>query len=142
LRQADGKVVKIVTPLLPYLPSRHHYRIIFLDRPIDEIVASQSRMRDRRGQASSADVSRLHAALSAHKAGTLAQLRRSKAIQLLVVPYPELVDQPSEWSARIAAFVGDQIPRPEKMAGAVRPDLYRNRLNPLGHPEAVSGANT
>jgi Flp pilus assembly protein TadD len=142
LRQADGKVVKIVTPLLPYLPSRHHYRIIFLDRPIDEIVASQSRMRDRRGQASSADVSRLHAALSAHKAGTLAQLRRSKAIQLLVVPYPELVDQPSEWSARIAAFVGDQIPCPEKMAGAVRPDLYRNRLNPLSYPEAVSGANT
>ena len=63
LRHADGKVVKIVTPLLPYLPRRHHYRIIFVDRPLEEILASQSRMRERRGQAPQADVSRLGAAL-------------------------------------------------------------------------------
>jgi hypothetical protein len=99
-------------------------------------------MRERRGQASHADITRLEAALRAHKAGTLAQLHKSNGIKLLVVPYPELVDQPSEWSARISTFVGDLVPCPEKMAGAVRPDLYRNRLDRLSCPEAISGANT
>jgi hypothetical protein len=39
--------VKIVSPLLPYLPQRVPYRVVVMDRDLDEIVASQTRMLKR-----------------------------------------------------------------------------------------------
>jgi len=37
----DGKVVKIVSALLKQLPPQHEYRIVFMRRPLEEVVASQ-----------------------------------------------------------------------------------------------------
>src|SRR6266705_1802013 len=41
LESAIGKVVKVVSPLLEYLPRRHSYKLIFMLRSVEEIVASQ-----------------------------------------------------------------------------------------------------
>src|ERR1700730_8489910 len=46
---ADGKAVKIVSVLLPFLPKHHEYRIIFMRRPLEQVVASQDRMCQRLG---------------------------------------------------------------------------------------------
>src|SRR5262249_56905877 len=47
--KAEGKAVKVISALLQYLPPQHTYKIIFMQRPLPEILASQTVMLERRG---------------------------------------------------------------------------------------------
>ena len=44
---AQGKAIKIVAPLLKYLPCIQRYRVIFMDRDLRSVVKSQRKMLDR-----------------------------------------------------------------------------------------------
>ena len=44
MSSVKGKVLKVVAPLLPYLPDGYDYRIIFMVRDLDAVVDSQQRM--------------------------------------------------------------------------------------------------
>src|SRR3989442_10700966 len=50
--KAEGKAVKVVSALLQYLPPQHTYKIIFMQRPMQEVLASQTVMLERRGEPS------------------------------------------------------------------------------------------
>lgn len=50
LESVVGQVVKVVSPLLPFLPPAYDYRVISMERDLDEILASQRAMLDRRGK--------------------------------------------------------------------------------------------
>jgi predicted AlkP superfamily phosphohydrolase/phosphomutase/tetratricopeptide (TPR) repeat protein len=144
LRQAAGKVIKVLTPLLRYLPGQHHYKVIFLDRPIDEVLASQSVMRRRRDRPDPVDPARLPEALESHRREALAYLERSPNVSVLLVPYPELVARPQQWAARLAEFLGFAVvPEPEHMADAVQPQLYRQRSqSDITQPESAPAPQT
>ena len=43
--------MKILTPLLQYLPETYNYRVILMQRPLDEVVTSQNTMLARAGEA-------------------------------------------------------------------------------------------
>ena len=49
LPDAVGKVVKIVTGLIIYLPSDYKYKIIFMKRDLNEVLSSQKKMLGRLG---------------------------------------------------------------------------------------------
>src|SRR5579859_1904020 len=49
IAEAEDKVVKVISRLLLSLPPGHEYRIIFMQRPMPEILASQDEMLRRRG---------------------------------------------------------------------------------------------
>ena len=45
LAEAEGKAVKIISQLLTLLPAEsHQYRVLLMDRNIDEVLASQMEM--------------------------------------------------------------------------------------------------
>jgi hypothetical protein len=44
LKHVQGKAIKIVSPLLIYLPEDYEYKIIFMNRDLDEILFSQNKM--------------------------------------------------------------------------------------------------
>jgi predicted AlkP superfamily phosphohydrolase/phosphomutase/Flp pilus assembly protein TadD len=142
LLEADGKAVKIVSPLLPYLPRRHRYRVIFVDRPLDEVIASQLKMRANRSEASLPEVERLRQALAKHRDSILALLQRTPNVATLIVRYPDLIARPALWSSRVAEFLADRVTRTERMAAAVRPELYRNRSVDLCLPSKVPTSTT
>ena len=50
LSEAKGKAVKIIAQLLPFLPSIHNYRVIFLERDLKEIIKSQNKMLKRQNR--------------------------------------------------------------------------------------------
>jgi hypothetical protein len=50
LDEAEGKAVKIISHLLYYLPPIKHYKILFMKRALEEVVASQNAMLDRQKQ--------------------------------------------------------------------------------------------
>lgn len=47
--EAPGKAVKIIYRLLEYLPADFRYRVLFMDRPLGQVIASQQVMLERRG---------------------------------------------------------------------------------------------
>ena len=50
VRDARGKALKVISQLLQELPPENFYRVIFLQRDLDEVLASQNRMLERRGE--------------------------------------------------------------------------------------------
>ncbi len=126
----ERHAIKVVSALLQALPQAHRYRVVFMQRPVEEIVRSQAKMIDRLGT-SGAEKSpeELAGALHTHREGVLTAMRKeSNVFEVLEVDYPSLVADPASWAARVAEFVGAEfLPTPERMAGAVRVDLHRNR---------------
>ncbi len=49
LQDAPGKAVKVIYRLLEYLPDDYHYQVLFMQRPLEEVIASQQLMLQRRG---------------------------------------------------------------------------------------------
>src|ERR1700675_612032 len=49
IAEAEGKVVKVISQLLLSLPEGHEYRVIFMQRPLPEVLKSQDEMLRRRG---------------------------------------------------------------------------------------------
>ncbi len=130
LREAGGKAVKVISMLLPFLPRRHRYKIIFMDRPVQEVQASQQKMLARRGQAPRGEggSGKMTAMLSKHRGQILRHLKNIPSVQVLVVDYPGLVKAPGEWIPRVLEFIGaGKDLSAEAMAGAVQPGLHRNR---------------
>lgn len=128
LRQAAGKALKVVSPLVRWLPRKHHYRVLFMSRPAEEVFASQRRMRERRGRPVNADPERVKRALERHRQAVLDDLAKRDNVALLEVDYPSLVRDSGPWIPRLAGFLGLSEPEAARMAAAIRPELHRSRL--------------
>jgi hypothetical protein len=135
LADARGKVVKVISFLLKSLPANLNYRVIFIRRNLDEVLASQAKMLARRGEADDTTAERMRELLESDvwRAGYL--LRHAPQFDSLEVQYAELVAQPREHARRIAEFLGGALDV-DAMAAAVDPALYRNRAAASGAPAA------
>jgi hypothetical protein len=127
LASARGKAVKIVSALLIHLPDEFDYRVIFMRRPIAEVLASQSAMLDRLGHAGPrGDDARLADLFARHLDEVDALLRRRPEIVCLDVDYPAVVDSPLRVAEAVSAFLDGALD-PARMAAAVSPELHRQR---------------
>ncbi|MBQ99991.1 MAG: hypothetical protein CMO60_03925 [Verrucomicrobiales bacterium] len=129
IEQADGKVIKVISALLPLLPPRHHYHVIFMKRPVEEVVDSQWKMIERRGQNPVSEKQHLIQTQQTHAKQTLAQLRQCKNVDLIEIDYPEMVANPGSQLDALKTFLGETAPEPEKLTQAIRPDLHRNKAS-------------
>ncbi len=127
--QAEGKVTKVISMLIPYLPTRHEYKIVFMVRPIDEIAASQQKMIQRLGsKGADVDLPTIEKNLTRHRDEILGLIRRRPNMTMRVVRYKKLIEDPQSVVDRLVDFFGDGVLlHPERMASVVRPELYRNR---------------
>ncbi len=125
----NGKAIKCISMLLPKLPPQHRYKVVFMVRPLEEIVASQREMTTRLGTRGAAlDTEQLARGLHAHRDNTLQWLARTPHMEHLEVSYPMLVRDPAPYIARLAAFLGaDMLPHVERMQTVVDSALHRKR---------------
>ena len=127
LTRVDGKPVKIVSALIPSLPSLHRYRVIFMSRPIEEVVASQEKMIDRRKtRGANLSTEKLSQTLVEHRGTILHGMRRSPNFEVLEVHYPDLIANPMALARRVNDFLGGNLDV-TAMAACVKPALHRNR---------------
>ena len=49
IAEAEGKVVKVISQLILSLPDGHEYKVVFMQRPLPEVLKSQEEMLKRRG---------------------------------------------------------------------------------------------
>lgn len=112
LGEASGKAIKVISALLKHLPRAHHYKVLFMRRDLDEVLASQARMLEHRGTARDPEGDdALRREFTAHLAATESLLRDDAAFELLDVRYAALLDTPDVELARITAFLDADLDR-------------------------------
>jgi hypothetical protein len=126
IEQAEGKAVKVISQLLFALPHSREYRIVFMQRPLREVVASQEEMIKRRGLAVSVPASQMIAALENHLKQVKAWLRGRENIALQYVEYRDVIEQPGEVCAVLRDFLPFALDI-GAMQHQVDPELYRQR---------------
>ncbi len=129
LGEARGKAVKVIATLLEHLPPTYQYRVIFMHRRMEEILASQIKMLVRRGEATDkAGDEGLKEAFESHVRRVHAWLATQHNITVLDVDYNQLLDDPGPPVLEINRFLGVSLDA-DRMLQAIDPALYRNRAS-------------
>lgn len=126
LKGARGKALKIIAFLLRYLPEDLNYSVIFMQRDLDEVLASQARMLERLGEPSDTDDARMRELFEGHLSRTRRLLTGRACFDVLDVNYNEVLVDASRNAARVNRFLGGRVDV-ERMAAVVSPELYRSR---------------
>lgn len=127
LQQAAGKAVKMVYRLLYDLPGNYHYRVLFMQRNLQEVLASQRKMLQRAGKSVQPNEDVQMAALFESELARCRQwLARQPHFDVLYINYRQMIENPLEQSRQINEFLGGGLDI-ESMAASVDPTLYRNR---------------
>jgi hypothetical protein len=124
---ARGKVVKIIYRLLYDLPKDQQYRVIFMQRNMEEIIASQNAMLERRGQRGGGlSDENMAKAFEGQLAEFEEWIASQPCFSVLYVKYKDALEDPLAQSERISSFLGGGLDT-AAMAEVVDPSLYRKR---------------
>jgi hypothetical protein len=126
LKDARGKAVKIIAFLLRYLPEDFNYKVVFMHRDLDEVLASQAKMLALRGEPSETDDARMRELFQSHLATTKRLLTGRARFEVLDISYHEVLENAAEHAERVNRFAGGQLDV-ERMAAVVDPQLHRSR---------------
>ena len=124
--EAEGKVVKVISQLLLSLPPGRDYKVIFMERPLPEVLASQDEMLKRRGTTESVDHGVLTHAFRDHMRQIVAWLEQREDIPVCRMGYRKVLSDPAAAANEVRDFLGLDL-NMEAMAREVDPTLYRNR---------------
>ena len=129
IEATKGKAFKMVSMLLYELPPEHQYKVIFMKRNIDEVIASQRIMLKRQGRvrngSDDAEVLRLS---EKHLVKVENWLKRQKNIETLIADYNDIIERPLENAKIVNKFLTNGLDI-DKMITAVDKTLYRNRIS-------------
>jgi hypothetical protein len=126
LREARGKAVKIVSPLLKSLPEGNTYKILFMRRDLDEVLASQRKMMERRGDLHDVSDDRMKRIYQDHLAAVDALLKNRSDATVTYLEFRNVIAHARETAEAIRSFLDLDLDV-VRMAAAVDSDLYRNR---------------
>jgi len=127
LEEARGKAVKMISALLKHLPQGYTYKVIFMRRKMEEILASQRQMLIRRGEPTDAVSDETMAALfQKHLREVNAWIDQQPNIEVIYISYNEVLENPVEQVKKIHQFL-DSILNLESMMHVIDQRLYRQR---------------
>lgn len=126
LPEAEGKAVKIIATLLPCLPPDHEYRVLFIRRKIDEILASQAKMLENRGEESKVDDKTMAALFEKHLRQVRAWMDDQPNLLYLDLDYNAMIKNPKPYVQQINQFL-DGVLDENQMITVVDHSLYRQR---------------
>jgi nucleoside diphosphate kinase len=128
LAEARGKGIKVISFLLKSLPSTFNYKVVFIRRDLEEVLASQRKMLARRSETEEAAPERMRALFEDDLWRASYQLKRRPEFESIELHYSAVLARPLEEARRLSAFLGGGLDA-EAMAAAVDPQLYRNRAS-------------
>jgi hypothetical protein len=125
--QARGKAVKMVYPLLRYLPPGYQYRVIMMRRDVKEVVGSQRAMLEHSGRTGAGVSDERMAAIFVEEMKSIgAWLSQQPGFDVLEVDYGDCLLSPPSVAARVNRFLGG-VWDERGMAATVDARLYRQR---------------
>jgi len=128
VKDARGKVVKVISSLLEYLPSNYKYKIVFMRREIAEILASQKQMLIRRGEPSEGDDQKMAEMFQEHLKRARVWLANQSNMETLYVDYNALMADPAPAIKTVAEFLG-LTENLDAMLAVPDKKLYRQKAN-------------
>jgi hypothetical protein len=127
LEDAQGRVVKMVAALLKHLPPQYTYRIVFMRRRVEQVLASQRTMLQRRGEPTDkVSDERMAQLYRKHLRRIEAVLSERPNIEVLYVDYGRVLAEPAGEARRINLFFEGALDE-DRMAAVVEPALHRQR---------------
>src|SRR5260370_30406883 len=104
LPEMRDKGFKMVSQLLYDLPPSEHYRISFMERDLDEVLASQEKMLVRLGRPAAAR-EQMRAAFQTHLDRLDFWLTEQSHMRVLRINYNRLIEEPIAHAQRICEFL-------------------------------------
>lgn len=127
LADARNKVIKIIAPLLPFVPQGENYRIILMRRDMEEILDSQTKMLQRLNPNSSRkDRQELRIAYQLHFDKVL-EVCDTHHIPIEIIDFSDLIHSPADVANKLCSFIGKSTEVVHSMVETVDPTLYRER---------------
>lgn len=120
---AQNKSIKIVAPLLKHIHPKFRYKVIFMQRDLNEILISQQKMLNK-------DTKTLSLNLFNSYKEQLQQIEvwkeKEPGVELIYVDYKEVINNPKLICEQIEQFIAQPLNK-EKMIKCVDKSLYRNK---------------
>lgn len=127
LKQAGGKVVKMVYRLLYDLPADYRYRVVFMRRNLEEVIASQNVMLERQQkEGGGLGDDKLLEVFKAEIDKSNRWLAEQPNFEVLYINYNEMLQDPAPQVAKVNEFLGGSLDT-GVMMGVVDRTLYRQR---------------
>jgi hypothetical protein len=138
LDNIQGKVVKMVSMLLYELPSTRDYNIIFMQRDIGEILASQRTMLQRKGNRSDINDEEMGKLFNRHLEEIENWLAGQKNMRVFYINYKNVIEDPRNIAQVINHFLNETL-NIEKMVETVDRSLYRQRSALMKASDVITG---
>jgi hypothetical protein len=127
LDDARGKCVKVISFLLQHLPATQHYKIVFVRRSLQEVLASQRKMLTHRGESGGdVDDEEMAKMFARHLTKVEHQLAGRPDCEVLYVDHHVTLTSPRLVASQVSRFLDDRLDV-DKMSSVVDGRLYRNR---------------
>jgi len=126
ITDARGKVVKVISQLLQDLPADEHYKVVFMRRNLDEVLASQQKMLVRRDEEDESTDGDMKEMFASHVEEVEGWMRAADHVDVLFVSYNRMQSDSDSQIARVCKFMDADL-NSDKMATIIDPTLYRQR---------------
>ncbi len=128
LEDAEGKAVKVLAEQIKHLPDGYDYKVIFMERNLEEIIESQRKMLIRQGKDPD-KVSReeLRDMFTKYRKILKNEISNHPNMEVIYVSYNDIMSHPEVSVDSIIAFHNGELDK-EKMVNVIDEDLYRNRV--------------
>ena len=123
---AEGKAVKVIGALLIHMPSDYNYRVIFMRREMSEILASQAKMLENRGEENKVDDETMADLFNKHVKQVEDWMDSQSNLQYINLDYNAILKDPAPHIKEINRFLGGKLDE-TAMLEVVDPNLYRQR---------------
>lgn len=123
LHLAQGKVIKVIAQLVPFLPNQFDYKIIMMHRDIKEILTSQQKMLGK----DTAVIPFALADIFTKQLQETEQFIASRSnMEVLPIHYKQVIDAPLEQANNIASFLNMDL-NVNALIDSIDQKLYRNK---------------
>jgi len=127
LYEAEDKALKIIAQLLIYLPDDFEYKIIFVERDLDEVLISQKKMLKNMGSSrSDVDENLLKNAFEKQVTRVKSWLKDQPNCETVFITFKDIILNGTDVLLQLNGFLRQRID--ENMAfSVINPQLYRVR---------------
>ena len=129
MSEAEGKTIKIIAQLLQYVPDLYQYRIIYMERNMDEIINSQNKMLSRLNIIKPFNTNDVLKNVYSRQTENILKVMAAKPnVQLLKVSYNGLIEKEKFVIKSLINFSENKITE-SNILNCIDKSLYRERNN-------------
>ena len=127
--ETRGRAMKVISMLLYELPADYDYRVLFMRRDMEEILASQAEMLKRHGrEVTDEEQMEISQHLDRHLKNVIGWLAKAEHMAVSYVNFSDLVSTPKLVANAVNRFLDDRLDV-QSMRAVVDPSLHRQHAN-------------